>query len=160
MDGSRGQGGDAEVAEQMDAVRLELRAIRDVEEIKALKARYCRMVDTQDWDGWLDTCLTPDVHFDIGGRSTDGHAGTREMIEATLVGASTVHHVHGPEITLTGPDTATGVWAMDDLVRLERPRPRAFHGFGHYHETYVRTPAGWRISSTVLTRLRVEPLEA
>ena len=30
------------------------------------------------------------------------------------------------------------------------------HGFGHYHETYVRTPEGWRISSTRLTRLRVE----
>ena len=30
------------------------------------------------------------------------------------------------------------------------------HGFGHYHETYVRLDAGWRIRSSRLTRLRVE----
>jgi hypothetical protein len=30
------------------------------------------------------------------------------------------------------------------------------HGFGHYHETYGLTANGWRITSSRLTRLRVE----
>jgi hypothetical protein len=30
------------------------------------------------------------------------------------------------------------------------------HGWGHYHETYVKLDVGWRILSTRLTRLRVE----
>jgi len=33
------------------------------------------------------------------------------------------------------------------------------HGFGHYHETYEKTAAGWRIKTMTITRLRriVEP---
>jgi hypothetical protein len=27
-------------------------------------------------------------------------------------------------------------------------------GYGHYHDTYVKGPDGWRISSSKLTRLR------
>jgi hypothetical protein len=30
------------------------------------------------------------------------------------------------------------------------------HGFGHYHETYIRRPEGWRIKTTRLTRLHLE----
>ena len=30
-----------------------------------------------------------------------------------------------------------------------------WHGFGHYHETYLKTEQGWRIQSTRLTRLKV-----
>jgi hypothetical protein len=29
-------------------------------------------------------------------------------------------------------------------------------GYGHYHEDYVRTAAGWRIAAIRLTRIRVE----
>ena len=32
---------------------------------------------------------------------------------------------------------------------------REMHGYGHYHETYERLPAGWRIKTLKLTRLRV-----
>ena len=30
------------------------------------------------------------------------------------------------------------------------------HGFGHYHETYIKGPAGWRVQTVRLTRLYVE----
>jgi hypothetical protein len=30
------------------------------------------------------------------------------------------------------------------------------HGYGHYHETYVRLADGWRIKSIRLSRLRVD----
>jgi hypothetical protein len=80
------------------------------------------------------------------------------MIANLLDDAITVHHVHAPEITITGPDTATAIWAMDDLVTMFRPRERRFHGYGHYHDEYVRTDQGWRISRTELTRLRVDKL--
>jgi len=31
------------------------------------------------------------------------------------------------------------------------------HGFGHYHDTYVKSSdGGWRIASSRLTRLRIE----
>ena len=150
---------DAITSRDLDDLRQQLRDVRDVEEIKALKARYCRLVDTQDWDAWLETCFTDDVQLVLGKHVVEGHDGVREMIRNVLDGGTTVHHVHGPEITLTGPDTATGIWAMDDLVHLVIPRERRFHGHGHYHDTYVRTPAGWRISRCELTRIRVVPLD-
>jgi SnoaL-like domain len=50
---------------------------------------------------------------------------------------------------------------MEDRLFRTKENPLSggetrLHGFGRCHETYVRTAAGWRISSTRLTRLRVE----
>jgi hypothetical protein len=65
-----------------------------------------------------------------------------------------------PELELTSPDTATGIWAMQDQIWWPEGAPvRRLVGSGHYHETYRRTPDGWRIASMRLTRLHreVEP---
>ncbi len=66
-----------------------------------------------------------------------------------------------PDIEITSDGAAVGLWAMEDRLYRTKQHPlddgsTYLHGFGHYHETYVRTSAGWRISSTRLTRLRVE----
>jgi hypothetical protein len=80
-------------------------------------------------------------------------------VSKSLDGASTVHHCHMPEVTLTGPDTASGIWAMQDHVTMTlRGAPFSFRGAGHYRETYVRTEDGWRIKSSKLERLSVVPL--
>lgn len=56
-----------------------------------------------------------------------------------------------PEIELTSPTTATGIWALHDIVIW--PTGLRLDGHGHYHETYAKTDAGWRISTSRLTRL-------
>src|SRR5262249_55608016 len=66
----------------------------------------------------------------------------------------TVHHGHTPEIELTSATTATGVWAMEDMLRW--PDDRQMHGYGHYHETYENAGGAWRIKTLTLTRLRVD----
>ena len=66
----------------------------------------------------------------------------------------TVHHGHMPEIEVTSPTTATGVWAMEDMLRW--PNGMEMHGYGHYHETYEKIDGQWRIKTTTLTRLRVD----
>ena len=76
------------------------------------------------------------------------------MLRIRLAEAVTVHHGHMPEIMLTGPDTARGIWAMEDVV--EFPDGHKLSGFGHYHETYVRVGSDWRIATLHLTRLRVD----
>ena len=143
-----------------DPFAQELRALRDIEEIKQLKARHCRLVDTKDWAGWAETCLTEDFHLDSGGGVQDGRDIVVESVSNALRNASTVHHVYTPEITFTGPDTASGVWPMEDWIRLTIDGTAiAFHGCGHYREEYVRPDQGWRIRSSVQTRLRVDPIE-
>ena len=70
---------------------------------------------------------------------------------------NTVHHGHMPEIDILSDTEATGIWAMEDKLWWPEGAPlTAMHGYGHYHERYVRTDDGWRIARTTLTRLRVD----
>jgi hypothetical protein len=77
-----------------------------------------------------------------------------EFLQSTLAGAVTVHHGHTPEITVTSPTTATGIWALHDEIVW--PDGTQMRGDGHYHEMYVREGGEWRIASSTLTRLRME----
>jgi hypothetical protein len=128
----------------------------DVEAIKQLKARYFRLIDTKDWDG-LATVFTDDVEVDLsgeGGGVTRDAAEFLSFLRSVIGDAITVHHGHTPEIELTSPTTATGVWALEDQLWWPAGGPFAhMHGFGHYHETYEKTDAGWRIKSLTITRL-------
>jgi hypothetical protein len=143
----------------IEQLAAELRRVRDREDIANLKARYCRFVDTQDWAGFA-TLLTDDYCLDNGTSRIDGREPAVEMVSAGLAGGSSVHHVFNPEIDITGPDEATAIWPMEDWAYLAiGGQPRAFHGFGHYREQYRRTPDGWRIASTVISRLRMDEID-
>ena len=126
----------------------------DVEAIKRLKARYFRTMDTKDWSGMREV-FTDDVVVDTSdsdGGVVEGADEFMTFLQAVLADVVTVHHGHMPEIDLTSPTTATGVWAMEDMLRW--PNGMELHGYGHYHETYVKLDGEWRIKSTTLTRLR------
>jgi hypothetical protein len=61
-----------------------------------------------------------------------------------------------PEIDVTSPDTATGIWSMEDSIWWpEGSRRKTLHGLGHYHETYQKIGGRWLIKTLKLTRLRV-----
>ena len=90
----------------------------DREAIRQLKSRYFRMMDTKNWDG-LAAVFTDDVVIDMTG---EGAGVTRSVAEympflRNAIGeVITVHHGHMPEIELTSPTTATGIWAMEDKL--------------------------------------------
>jgi len=129
----------------------------DIEAIKQLKARYFRLMDTKDWDG-LGAVFADDVRIDMtgeGGGITDSVADYMPFLRQNIEMVTTVHHGHMPEIELTSPTTATGIWAMEDELWWPAGGPLAhLHGYGHYHETYEKAPQGWRIKTMTLTRLR------
>lgn len=125
--------------------------------ICTLKARYCRYMDTQDWERWHDL-FTADVEGDYGDSPegpvvVSGRDALVAMTSQALREARTVHHVHMPEISFEDENHASGIWAMEDIV--ERP-DFLLHGFGHYHERYRREDGVWRISHVRLTRLRLD----
>jgi ketosteroid isomerase-like protein len=128
----------------------------DVEAIKQLKARYFRLMDTKDWEA-LVSVFADDVEVDVsseGGGITRGANEFLSFLRTVIGNAITVHHGHTPEIELTSPTTATGVWALEDQLWWPEGGPfTSMHGFGHYHETYEKTDAGWRIKSLRITRL-------
>lgn len=135
-----------------------------LEEIKSLKARYCRLLDTKDWQGWgqlFTDAAVMDVSEDIKGAAPiHGRAAIVAQVRQVTEAARTTHHVHAPEISFSGDDAASGVWAMHDRLVWPpgaAPMPiRALTGYGHYHEVYQRQPDGWRIASLRLSRLNVE----
>ena len=130
-----------------------------VEEIKQLKARYFRLMDTKDWKAMREV-FTDDARMDIDGYVTDGGDAIIAFMSGVLAQVRTVHHGHMPEITVAGPDRATGIWAMYDYVEFpgDAAAPQGLKGYGHYHEEYRIQDGAWRIASTRLGRLRVDPL--
>lgn len=117
-----------------------------------VKARYCRLLDSKDWEGWTDL-FTPDCQFDTPGTiSGRGPLAFVASVRSAIETARTAHQVHSPEMELDG-DSVRVVWAMQDRVETES---QAFTGYGHYTERYRRCEDGnWRICALKLTRLTV-----
>ena len=133
-----------------------------IAEIKALKARYFLGVDTQDWDLIRREVFLPDISFTLPEFREEAFCSADEvlgMFGEGLGGMHSVHHGPMPIIEVTSETNAKGIWAMEDRIHWGAPSdakkgPLYLHGFGHYHETYVKTDAGWRIETIRLTRLR------
>jgi uncharacterized protein (TIGR02246 family) len=129
----------------------------DIEAIRQLKARYFRTMDTKDWDA-MRRVFTDDAVVDTtasGGGVVSGADAFMAFLREVLAGAVTVHHGHMPEIELTSPTTATGIWALNDIIVF--PDGTRLDGYGHYHETYEKGADGaWRIASSTLTRLHTD----
>jgi hypothetical protein len=128
----------------------------DLEAVKQLKARYCRTMDTKDWAA-MRAVFTDDVTMDTsesGGGVMTGADDFLAFLQEAIGDVITVHQCHTPEIDITSPTAASGIWAMEDMLRFADGTE--LHGYGHYYETYVKGSAGWQISSSKLTRLRMD----
>lgn len=136
-------------------------AADELEDLRQLKARYCRFLDTKDVGAWRDV-FAPDVVVILDmavstagadpqtAAPIDGVDNFVPMVMGGLENVATKHHCHTPELTLTSATTATGIWAMEDLLIFGDGRE--LYGAGHYHETYEKRDGAWRIKSLHLTR--------
>ena len=132
--------------------------------ISAVKARYCRLLDTKDWSGFA-ALLTEDFELDVSeGTSVPvirGRDAAVKQIRSSVASARTAHQVHSPEITLDGANRAQVIWAMQDRVvwgeeQAARIGRSGLTGYGHYHERYVRQDGEWKIAALRLTRLHID----
>ncbi len=133
----------------------------DIEQIKQLKARYFRLLDTKDWDGFAEL-FTDDCEHHLPAESPKPIVHNEEYfadLKVQLGRGVTTHHGHMPEITLLNDHEAEGIWAMFDYVQVEPAtgNPINIKGYGHYFETYRKGDDGaWRISSKRNVRLRLD----
>lgn len=144
------------------------------EEIRRLKARYFRCVDTKDWPGFedvfapnvvLERTFSSAVRDPWTGEWTPaisdtpvlfvGRDAVMETIRKVVSEVSTVHHGFMPEIDILSAEEARGVWAMRDELRDQQGRV-ILRGAGHYNEVYRRLDSGWKIEFFKLTRLSLE----
>ena len=132
-----------------------LQQISDIEDIKVVKHRYFRGIDTADMN-LLGTLFTDDIVVDYcGGTYRAQLTGRTDMLtflaNSFHSGALAMHHGHMPEIALTGDDTADGIWYLEDIfINLEDKS----HTFGSaiYKDEYRRDAGTWKISRTEYDR--------
>jgi hypothetical protein len=138
-----------------------LQTLVELEALRVLKARYFRYMDTKDWAAWTQL-FTPQFEQEME-LEQQHHKGPREdfvrFVAAALAGVVTVHHGHSPELELTSATTARGIWPFVDRLWPgpdAPPNAPRLVGYGHYHETYVKSAHGWQISTQRVTRLRLD----
>ena len=135
---------------------LDLEAI---EQIKQLKARYFRYLDTKQWTKW-GTVFTDDAvlrHPANREGETVGRDRIVDLVSASYPEVVTIHHGYTPEIEILDEHNARGIWAMSDELSfpagLEGGRT-SYRGAGHYVEHYRKEADGqWRIARIHLRRL-------
>ena len=148
-----------------------------IESVRALKARYFRLMDMKLWDQW-QALFAADAVMDVRGEGSalaalgfpepdpssllwTGAGRIREAVSTALEGVATVHHGQMGEFTFRGKGCIEAIWAMEDRIRYPAgaSAPIAgFNGYGHYHDTYVRAGDEWGIARVELRRLMVEPV--
>ncbi len=140
----------------------------DIEDIKRVKARYFRYVDTKRWSD-LRRLFTDDATFAGLWAAADGPdafvASIRRNLSAETFSA---HYGFMPDIVGHGHERARAIWSMQDYLLwpvdskaylgVSVAGQRGIRGYGHYEEEYLRTDDGWRIDSLRLSRLRVEAI--
>jgi len=132
-----------------------------IEEIRNLKARYFRLMDTKQWDELRSVftrdmkVLTPD-----GQVYADGGDTYAESLKHSLENAVSCHQGLIGEVEIIDSENAKAIWPMQDVIEWEVAHPKAgwksILGRGHYHETYRREDGAWRIATLALTRLRLD----
>ena len=139
-----------------------------IEEIKQLKARYFRCMDTRLWeevgqtftrDGVFD-CSQGFQHTPLGGEPigvegpvTTGRDAIVAWIRDAFVKQTSLHHGHCHEVAIDSETEAHGVIAINDEIRDASRTRRLLAASGHYWERYRFEDGAWRIAHIRLTRL-------
>ena len=136
-------------------IEQRLARLEAIEDIRALKAKYCALCDADyDPDG-LAALFLPDGVWDGGpfGR----HVG-REAIRAFFQGISgsiviAAHLVLNPIIEVQSADAATGRWRliMPCTVTNDDGTPQARWLLSAYDEVYARHDGAWLFRTLHLT---------
>jgi hypothetical protein len=126
---------------------MDLEAVR---QIKRLKYRYARALDTRSWVELADT-LVPEATAVYGEHlSFESRDAFLNFLENTL-GAHmlTEHHCSHPEIEISEDGTtATGIWLLADTVIVPEDKIM-LRGSAYYRDRYVSCADGqWRILQT------------
>lgn len=138
--------------------------LEDIEQIKRVKYRYFRAMDSGDFSV-LEGLYAEDIEVDyIGGTYRWQLKGRQQLLDAqaasfnaNAVGCHTGHH---PEIDILTPTTAIGTWYMTDIF-MKFDDKTVHYGSAIYRDDYVKVDGVWKISRTRYKRVyeQMERLE-
>jgi hypothetical protein len=131
---------------------MDLQEISDRLEIQDLIARYCHAIDRLELDE-LDAIFTEDAVIDYTafGAPRSGLAEMKRFLAEILAGHASYYHLAAASTITIDGDAAQCHTICHNPMVLRRPdRPDLLYFCGlWYHDTLVRTPAGWRIAERV-----------
>ena len=131
--------------------------LEEIEAIKRVKYKYLRCIDCKLWKELREVFTEDaDVAYDKGRYTASGVDAIIEFLLGTLerTDITSMHTVHCPEIELTGPTTAKGVWYLHDYVINPgelaggMPGHSILQGAGFYSDEYVKSGSEWKIKHT------------
>jgi hypothetical protein len=145
--------------------------LKAIEEIRQVKSRYFRGVDTADSE-LVRGILAEDCVLDYMGCCTDPTTGRDYFPAMNIVmhgsagwsstglramGIVSVHHSHNGEISVTSDTTASAIWSMTDRLFMPEGKDYAvMTGYGYYYETYEKVAGVWKMKTLRIQRIRVE----
>ena len=126
-----------------------------IEQIKQLKARYFRGIDTCNLE-LLRNVLAPEVYIRFQSPTYQLELnGLEEAIEFYRSNFTHrrfgMHNGHTPEIEVNG-DEATGLWYLNDVF-INLDKQTLLNGSAIYEDNYARIDGEWRIVRTGYKRL-------
>ncbi len=140
------------------------------EDVRRVMARYVYCADHHRWDelAALFTTEAPFTAYTVEGAVQAQMKGRDEiahqLAERNHPDTVLVHHLFSSEIDIDTENSASGVWAMEDLISIppggegdeKSSRPTGMHGYGHYRVRFTRTNERWLITELRITRLRLD----
>lgn len=147
-----------------DDILARLQKLEDIEEIRNVKHKYFRAIDTADLE-LLRSILSEDFsadykggeyHWEIKGKATFVDEISKSF-NSESVGC---HNGHHPEITILSPTKAEGLWYLTDYYLNLRTR-RITIGSALYKDTYEKVKGQWLIKEATYERIfeQDEPME-
>lgn len=146
----------------MEPAHLEaatLEQLVDLDALRQLKYRYCRLLDTKRFTD-LGALFVADGTAAYGGGAITltGRAAIIDFLTSAMGSERilTSHLVSHPEISLSADGrAATASWALQDVVVLE-DAGLVVRGASYYDDRYVKVDGSWRIAHTGYRRLYEE----
>ena len=123
---------------------------QDYLEIQQLYGYYTRDVDpgSERDASWL---YSPDGTFEFRGQKQVGQKALQEFYARVRKGQMFgIRHLNSNFLLLPTPEGARGTAYMVQVERREAANPITVTLFGVYHDTFVKTPEGWKFKSRVL----------
>jgi len=145
---------------ELDQLQKDIQWLKDLEEIKTLKARYIRTMILSQWDE-MEQLLTEDIEasYSDGVYAFSGRKDLMQFLKDMhdSMGADNLSYwlVGLPEIKLTSATTATGTWAMHSY-NLNKPMNLTQEQFAYYYDEYIKVDGAWKICMTSYKRVLEE----
>ena len=134
----------------LNDLRQRLQRLEDLQAIQNLKAQYLRACDQKQPEIMRECFVAHGAVIEADGfppiEGREGWVDTFTRLAVENPSIQDRHHGHNPQITLTGPDSATALWDLD-FCQINVKERTIVQLSGQYTDSYERINGRWQIRS-------------